>query len=275
VMKNNINTDLCQKLKDKKLFLFDMDGTIYEEDKLFDGTLELMTKIIDIGGKYVFITNNSSKSIDDYIKKISEFGIKVDSSNFFTSIQATIMYLNEKHKDELIFCMGTKSMIKELNNNGINLTTKVEDKVSVVLIGFDTELTYEKIIRTCNLLKRNHISYIATNCDLACPVSFGFIPDCGAMCKMISYATGKMPIFIGKPEPTMVNYVINKTGFKNEETVVIGDRLYTDIAAGNNAGVTTICVLTGETKKEDILVSDIKPTIVLNSVYEIIELLEY
>lgn len=275
MMKNNINTDLCQKLKDKKLFLFDMDGTIYEEDKLFDGTLELMTKIIDIGGKYVFITNNSSKSIDDYIKKISEFGIKVDSSNFFTSIQATIMYLNEKHKDELIFCMGTKSMIKELNNNGINLTTKVEDKVSVVLIGFDTELTYEKIIRTCNLLKRNHISYIATNCDLACPVSFGFIPDCGAMCKMISYATGKMPIFIGKPEPTMVNYVINKTGFKNEETVVIGDRLYTDIAAGNNAGVTTICVLTGETKKEDILVSDIKPTIVLNSVYEIIELLEY
>lgn len=273
MMKNNVFEILRQELKNKKLFLFDMDGTIYEENRLFDGTLGLMNKIINLGSKYVFITNNSSRSVNEYIKKVSKLGINVDYSNFFTSTQATAIYLKERYKDKLVYCVGTRSMMEELNDNGINLTTDVEDDVNVVLVGFDTELTYEKILKTCILLKRNDISYIATNCDLACPVSFGFIPDCGSICRMISYATGKMPTFIGKPEPTMVNYVINKTGFKNEETVVIGDRLYTDIAAGNNAGVTTICVLTGETKKEDLLVSDIKPTFVLNSVYEIAKLL--
>ena len=118
------------------------------------------------------------------------------------------------------------------------------------------------------------IPFIATNPDMRCPVSFGFIPDCGAICNMLGAATDKKPIYIGKPEPTMVNIVMDKYGFSAEETVVIGDRLYTDIATGLNAGVTTVCVLTGEATKEDIQKGKIKPTLTFESVKDIVTILK-
>lgn len=257
-------------LKNKKLFLFDMDGTIYSENNLFDGTKELLKSISKNGGKYVFITNNSSKSLDDYIKKVNNLGIEANKDNFYTSTQATINLLQKKYKDKLIYCMGTKSLIEELLNNNIRVITSYSNKVDVVLIGFDTELNYEKLKIICRILnEKKYIPYIATNPDYACPVDNGFIPDCGAMAKMIEYATKRKPIFIGKPEPTMINFVMEKYGIDREHTVVIGDRLYTDIASGINAGVCTICVLTGEATLEEISKSSIKPEIILNSVKDI------
>ena len=102
------------------------------------------------------------------------------------------------------------------------------------------------------LTKNNQVSYYATNPDWVCPVEFGYIPDCGSMCQSYYRATGKMPQFIGKPQPTMVYSAMKKFGFSKEQTVVIGDRLYTDIASGNNAGVTTVCVLSGEVNLTDV-----------------------
>lgn len=256
------------ELKNKKLFLFDMDGTIYEEETVFDGTTALLNQIEKIGGKYVFITNNSSKSVADYIKKVNRLGIKGDIDNFFTSAQATVLFLKKNYFGKKIYCQGTKSLVQELIDAGINTTEEVEDDVGVVLVGFDTELTSAKLRKTCELLQRD-IPYIATNPDLRCPVNFGFIPDCGAICGAIEAATDKKPIFIGKPEPTMVDIVREKFGYSAEETVVIGDRLYTDIATGLNAGTTAICVLTGEATKEDILNGDIKPTLTFDSVKDI------
>lgn len=256
------------ELKNKKLFLFDMDGTIYEEETVFDGTIALLNQIEKIGGKYVFITNNSSKSVVDYIKKVNSLGIKGDIDNFFTSAQATVLYLKKNYPGRKVYCQGTKSLVQELIDAGINATEEVEDDVDIVLVGFDTELTSAKLRKTCELLQRN-IPYIATNPDLRCPVNFGFIPDCGAICGAIEAATDKKPIFIGKPEPTMVDIVREKFGYNKEETVVIGDRLYTDIATGLNAGTTALCILTGEAKKEDILNGDIKPTLTFDSVKDI------
>ena len=256
------------ELKNKKLFLFDMDGTIYEEETVFDGTTALLNQIEKIGGKYVFITNNSSKSVVDYIKKVNRLGIKGDIDNFFTSAQATVLYLKKNYSGKKVYCQGTKSLVQELIDAGINTTEEVEDDVDIVLVGFDTELTSAKLRKTCELLQRD-IPYIATNPDLRCPVNFGFIPDCGAICGAIEAATEKKPIFIGKPEPTMVDIVRDKFGYSAEETVVIGDRLYTDIATGLNAGTTAICVLTGEATKEDILNGDIKPTLTFDSVKDI------
>lgn len=253
------------ELKNKKLFLFDMDGTIYEEETVFDGTTALLNQIEKIGGKYVFITNNSSKSVVDYIKKVNRLGIKGDIDNFFTSAQATVLYLKKNYPGKKVYCQGTKSLVQELIDAGINTTEEVEDDVDIVLVGFDTELTSAKLRKTCELLQRD-IPYIATNPDLRCPVNFGFIPDCGAICGAIEAATDKKPLFIGKPEPTMVDIVREKFGYSSEETVVIGDRLYTDIATGLNAGTTAICVLTGEATKEDILNGDIKPTLTFDSV---------
>lgn len=255
-------------LKNKKLFLFDMDGTIYEEETVFDGTIELLELINEIGGQYVFITNNSSKSVIDYIEKVNRLGVKAELDNFFTSAQATILYLKRNYPGKKVYCQGTKSLLQELISSGINTTEEVEDDVDVVLVGFDTEMTSAKLRKTCELLQRD-LPYIATNPDMRCPVNFGFIPDCGAICGAIEAATDKKPVYIGKPEPTMVDIVREKFGYSTEETVVIGDRLYTDIATGLNAGATAICVLTGEAKKEDILNGDIKPTLTFDSVKDI------
>ena len=258
------------ELKNKKLWLFDMDGTIYEEERVFDGTLDLLQTIVDNGGRYVFITNNSSKSVIDYVKKVKSLGIEADEDNFFTSAQATILYLKQHFPGAKVYCQGTKSLVKELEDAGIDVTEQVES-IDVVLVGFDMELTTEKLRKTCEILSTQEVVYLATNPDWVCPVSFGFIPDCGSICGMIKNATTKWPIYIGKPEPTMVNIVMEKYGVSAEETVVVGDRLYTDIATGLNAGVTAVCVLTGEATVEEIEKGEIRPTLTLDSVKEILK----
>lgn len=260
------------ELKRKRLFLFDMDGTIYEEDTIFEGTLELLSEIKKRHGRYVFITNNSSKSVKDYIAKVNRMGIEASEDNFFTSAQATILYLLKHHKDEVVYCQGTKSFVDELIYAGINVTCEVSDKASVVVVGFDTEMTSEKLRKTCEMLQKD-VTYIATNPDLRCPVNFGYIPDCGSICKMIENVTERTPFFIGKPEPTMVDIVREKFNYDKESVVVIGDRLYTDIATGLNAGVTAVCVLTGEATSDDICNGNIKPTYTFSSVKRIAEIL--
>ena len=272
ISKDKLGKD-CSGLTKKRLFLLDMDGTIYKEDTLFAGVRDFINHIINVNGKYVFITNNSSKSVSDYVLKVNKLGITANEENFFTSSQATVLYLKEHHDKEEIYCMGTQSFVNELKNSGINVVTEVSKTAEVVLVGFDTELTSQKIRNTCEMLKED-VAYIATNPDFACPVNFGFVPDCGAICKMLSYAAKKEPIFIGKPEPMMLEYVINESGFTKEETVIIGDRLYTDIASGINAGVTGVCVLSGETKIDEIHSGNIRPDFVFDSVKDIFEMLK-
>lgn len=260
-------------LRNKKLFLFDMDGTIYEEEQLFDGTLQLMEYIRNIGGKYIFITNNSSRSVVDYVERVNKLGIAVERENFFTSAQATIVFIEENYPQAKIYCQGTKSLLKELSDAGIDVTDQVRDDIDVVLVGFDIELTSDKIRKTCEILSTKDVPFIATNPDIRCPVSFGFIPDCGSICDMISKSVDKTPVYIGKPEATMVNIVRNRLNYSLSETVVIGDRLYTDIMTGLNAGVSTVCVLTGEATEEDIQLGEIKPTYTFRSVKEMWEVM--
>ena len=260
----------ADKLKEKTLYLLDMDGTIYNENQIFDGTLEFLEEIKRRGGQYVFITNNSSKSVEDYVQKVQAMGIEAEYENFYTSSQATAMYLKENYPNQVVYCMGTKSLIKELREAGIEVVTEVDERASVVLLGFDTENTSEKIRNTCIMLGRD-VAYLATNPDLVCPVSFGYIPDCGSMSIMLKNATGKEPFFIGKPEPIMVNCVLKQLNCKGENAVIVGDRLYTDIKTGENAKVDTICVLSGEASMDDILQGEIKPTYIFKSVKEIYE----
>lgn len=263
----------ASRLKDKKLFLFDMDGTVYLGDNLFDGVPELLDRIEKDGGKYVFITNNSSKSVNDYVKKMHRLGLeKVTEENFFTSAQAAVILMKEKHADDLIYFQGTKSFEKECVDNGLNITTEFSQEIGAVLVGFDPEFTGEKVITTCEVLTKLNVPYYATNPDWVCPVEFGYIPDCGSMCQSYERATGKKPFFIGKPLPTMVQAAMKKFGMTKQDTVVVGDRLYTDIASGNNALVDTVCVLSGEVKIDEINRAEgvEKPTFVLESVKDLI-----
>lgn len=263
------NTD---ELKSKKLFLIDMDGTIYRENRLFEGVKELLDKINTEGGRYIFLTNNSSKSVMEYVEKIRNMGIYVKQEDIYISSQATVLYLNKFHQGKKVYCQGTRSLVKVLEDGGIDVVEDVCDDVAVVVVGNDTELTSQKLRNTCELLGRD-VDYIATNPDVVCPVSFGYIPDCGSICGMIKNATGREPLYIGKPQPTMIDIVREKLEYSKEETIIIGDRLYTDITSGINAGITTVCVLTGDTTLEDIMSSNIKPDYTFNNIKCVYEIL--
>jgi len=251
-------------LKDKKLFLLDMDGTIYLDEDLFDGTLDFLEYVKKIGGRYMFLTNNSSKSVSAYVEKLARLGIASTAEDFLTSTNATVLYLQKKgyHK---IYAFGTASFKEQLREGGLPVTDHLEEDIDCLCMGFDTELTFQKLEDACILLNRG-VDYIATNPDWVCPTWYGYVPDCGSVSQMLFNATKRKPMFIGKPEPTMVYLAMEKTGYSAEETVVMGDRLYTDIACGVNAGISSIFVLSGEGTMEDLAASDVKPEFVRDNI---------
>jgi len=263
--------DKKELLRSKKLFLFDMDGTLYLGDRLFDFTLELLDALKASGRRYLFMTNNSSKSVEDYIKKLERLGIAATREDFITSSQATAFYLKKHHWGQRLYVCGTQSLKKELQREGFTVTEQVADTDCIVM-GFDTELTFQKLHDVSYLLlTRKEIPYIATNPDYVCPTEFGSVPDCGSVCDMIFNATGKRPVVIGKPSPLMPELAMEWTGCSREETCVVGDRIYTDVKSGLNAGVTGILVMSGETTREILDASPDRPHLVLEDAREILE----
>lgn len=259
-------------LRNKKIFLLDIDGTVSVGNNVIEGTFEFLDYIAGNGGKYIFITNNSSKSIDDYVEKFNGLGFKVDESNFITASYATALYLKNNYNNNKIFVLGTKSFIDELKKFNLNITEKLEEKISCVVVAYDDELTYKKIEKICELLSEDKsIDYIATNPDLVCPVSFGFVPDCGSLCMMIENATKRKPEYIGKPNRFIIDICLDKYNCKNEDMIIIGDRLYTDILCGINTDIDTCLVLTGEAVEDDLKESKIQPKYVFNSIKELYE----
>lgn len=255
-----------EHLKKKKLFLFDIDGTIALSEDVIDGTFELLDYIKSIGGRAIYITNNSSRSTADYVEKFGRMKLEAAPEDFVTAGSFTLSYLREHHAEDTLYVMATKSYTEELRKARLHVVEEVSGKipdeikkrVDVVLTAFDTELTYQKIETACELLMDDTKErlWLATNADLRCPVSFGMIPDCGSICHMIFAATDRTPTYLGKPAPGLVNYSMAATGFSKEETLVIGDRIYTDIACGENAGVETCLVYTGEATPEDAAASE-------------------
>ena len=260
-------------LKNYNLFLFDMDGTLYLGDQLYDFTKELLDTIREKGKRYLFMTNNSSKSVLDYVKKLEKLGIAATEEDFITSSQATAYYLKLHHQGQKLYVCGTNCLKEELRKNGFTITENL-DEVDCIVMGFDTELTFKKLEDVSKLLlTREEIPYIATNPDYVCPTEYGSVPDCGSVCDMIYNATKKRPLVIGKPEPLMPQLAMQQHGYKKEETAVIGDRIYTDIKSGLNAGVTGILVLSGETTQEILDASEDKPHMVLQDAGEMIPML--
>lgn len=262
---------ISTKIKNKKLFLLDIDGTISFDSTLFDGSMDFLQQVNANGGKYVFITNNSTKSIADYITKFEKWEIPVDETSFLTASYATALYLKENYGEDLLFVLGTTSFIKELRSFGLNVTEELEDGIKAAVVGFDNELNYEKLTKICELLQTREVDYLATNPDLVCPVGFGFVPDCGAICGMIETAVKRKPRYIGKPNPVIVEMAMKNNGYNPEDVLVIGDRLYTDIACGINAGVDTAVVFTGEAQMEDLKDTEFVPTYYSDNIREMYE----
>ena len=257
----------------KKLFLFDIDGVIKLGDNIIDGAIDLYEQIRKVGGKSIFITNNSTKSVSSYVELFKKYGFKnIDESNFLTALTVTKKFLKNRYGNKLIYAWGTQSFIDELNDYGLNVTTNKDDygKIDAIIVGYNNELTYKSLCDICEVLQRSNAEYFATNIDWICPVTFGFIPDCGGICKLISLATGKMPTFLGKPEPNMVqDALLENSQYTREQCVVIGDRLYTDIACGIKSNVDSCVVFTGEATRDDMKTTEFQATYKYNSVKEI------
>ena len=261
-------------LRSKKLYLFDMDGTLYLGNRLYDFTLELLDVLKKTGRHYLFMTNNSSRSVEDYVKKLGKLGIDATRDDFLTSSQATAFYLHKHHEGQKLYVCGTESLKEEFRREGFTVTTDIRE-VECIVMGFDTELTFQKLHDVSYLLlTQPGLPYIATNPDYVCPTEFGSVPDCGSVCDMIYNATKKRPVVIGKPSPLMPQLAIEKLGISKEDTCVVGDRIYTDIKSGLNAGITGILVLSGETTREILAASDDKPHLVLEDASEILAALK-
>ena len=238
-------------LADKRLFLLDMDGTLYLDDRLFDKVPEFLSHVRRIGGRYLFLTNNSSRGVEGYREKLSRMGIPTAPEDYLTSVDAAIDHLRRFHAGEKCYVFGTRAFYGQLQTAGIPVTDRPEDDVDILLCGFDRELTFQKLEDACILLNRG-VTWLATNPDWVCPTWYGSVPDCGSVCRMLTTATGRKPLFLGKPQPAMAELALRRTGFSPEQAVMIGDRLYTDVACGINAGIDSIFVLSGEGTEADI-----------------------
>jgi HAD superfamily hydrolase (TIGR01450 family) len=263
-------------LSHKKLFLFDIDGTISIGDTLFEGSRELLSYIDEMGGASYFITNNSTKSAADYVMKFRDcFHLHTAENQFVSSGFMTIRFMQEHYSTKKIYCLGTRSFVNELRKQNLCITETPDQDIACILIGYDDELTYEKLVNTCRVLTECQVPYYATNPDLCCPAEFGFIPDCGSICQMLESSCGRTPIYLGKPNPKVVEVCLTDTGFSRDETLVIGDRLYTDIACGINAGVDTCVLFSGEARPEDLDGTPYSPTYALTDVRELLNHLKF
>lgn len=266
------------RLINTRLFLLDMDGTLYLGDDVFPGAVDFIRSISETGRSYIYLTNNSSRAGTDYITRLRRLGFPCEAENVFTSGMATGEYLNQNHPGAKVYLAGTKAFYRELKSYGIDLVNDENghtdvSEVDVVVQGFDTELTYEKLDLACHFLRRG-ATFIAANPDWVCPMPADeVLPDCGSICALLTASSGVKPNFIGKPNRNMIDVISKMTGIPNEQICAVGDRLYTDIAVAKNAGSVSVCVLSGESSEADIAASEIKPDYVLKDVAEIAKIL--
>ncbi len=259
-----------QVLRETELFVLDMDGTFYLGDQILEGALEFLEQVECLGKRFVFFTNNSSRSPRDYIEKLAKMECRITRQQIMTSGDVMVQYLKRFYPGKSIYLLGTPALEENFREHGIRLTADMPD---AVVVGFDMTLTYEKLERACTYI-REGAEFLATHPDINCPTAEGFIPDCGAMCAAITLSTGKEPRYVGKPYPETVDMVLELTGVQREQVAFVGDRLYTDVKTGVNNGAWGVLVLSGEATMEDVAKSDVKPDAIFAGLGEMGKLLQ-
>lgn len=267
MMLPKVNEDAENRIAKVKVFALDMDGTIYLDTTWIPGAREFLTRVKESGRSYLFLTNNSSKNPEAYVEKLSSMGLSVSKEQIVTSGEAVCWYLKEHFPGARVGLLGNRFLSEEFSAEGIQL---VDENPDVAVLGFDTELTYEKLCRFCDFVRAG-VPYLATHPDLNCPTRTGFIPDAGSFISLVETSTGRRPdVVIGKPERTISDYLMSRLpGVHRSEIAMVGDRLYTDVAAGVNAGFTSILVLSGEATMDDAGKSDVVPDLIYDGVKDI------
>ena len=251
----NFNNPSVDIIKEKELYIFDMDGTVYLGGKPFDFAIRFIKNLKASGKRVLFFTNNASHTDDFYVAKLNRMGFEVSKNEIMTSGDVTVEYLNRHRAGKSVYLVGVDELVEDFSKKGINLIDGKSESADIVVTSFDTTLTYEKLDNACRLI-RNGAEFLSTHPDFNCPTETGFIPDSGAITAFVTASTGKLPIYFGKPYRETIEMICEATGVDREKMCIFGDRLYTDIALGKKFGVTSVLVLSGETQMSDVIAAE-------------------
>ncbi len=269
------NYTACHPILEKKLYIFDMDGTIYLGNQVFDFAIRFIKHLRESGRRVLFFTNNASHTSDFYLDKLTRLGFEPAREEIMTSGDVTIEFLKRHRAGKSVYLVGTNELCAEFRTRGISLVAEDPEACDIVVTSFDTSLTYEKLNTACRFV-RGGAEYLSTHPDFNCPTEHGFIPDSGAIAAFVTASTGKTPTYFGKPYRETVDMIEEACGVSKADTCIFGDRLYTDIALGKKHGVCSILVLTGETTMADVEKAGAcdRPDYVFPSLAEVDALLE-
>ena len=245
--------------------MIDMDGTVYKGNEVIEGAPEFVERLKQKKIPFVFLTNNSASGRKHYLNKLKRMGFDVTIDNILTSATAAFRYISKHHRNESVYPVGTPKFVEEAKEAGIRI---VDDHPDIVLLAFDTSITYEKMNKAYNFIKSGS-KFIATHPDDLCPTEDGYDIDIGPFIRFFETMTGVKAIVIGKPNELMIEMAAENMNVRKEGMVMIGDRLYTDIKMASDTGIRSILVFSGETKEEDLENSGIKPTMTAGSVNEL------
>lgn len=240
-----------------KYFIIDMDGTFYLSGNIIEGSKDFIEKVRETGRDFYFFTNNSSNNVEVCRDKLAKMGFPVDENRVIVSSHVAAAHLNKHYPGKRVYLLGNERLTGDMLAAGINL---VEDDPDIVLLGFDTTLTYEKIRKAANYIAGGAI-YLATHPDFNCPMADGFMPDTGSMIEMFAASTGKRPEVLGKPMTATVDYITDLLHCERDELAFVGDRLMTDIAIGMNHNIPCALVYSGVTTPEEYDESEIRASV--------------
>jgi HAD superfamily hydrolase (TIGR01457 family) len=249
--------------------MIDMDGTIYKGRNVIPGAKEMVDILIKEKIPFVFLTNNSSHTRDHYYKKLRSMGFKITKEHILSSTIATARFIRERRSEKKVYVVADPEVTKELNGLGVR---SCDDDPDIVLLTFDRTITFDKINKAYHCIM-NGAELIATHPDDLCPTEDSYDVDIGQFIHMLSYLTGTAPIIIGKPSLLMIEMAAGEMGVDKDRTIMIGDRLYTDIRMASNAGIVSVLVLSGEAKLSDLEETETRPTHVIGSVADLPDLL--
>lgn len=259
-------------VKGLRCLVLDMDGTVYRGNVPIGDMAGTLSRLRDRGIRLCYFTNNSSKTPVDYVAKLSRLGLYDERDIVYTSAMATISYLHAHYEGKTVYLLSTPTVRESFVEGGIPLVD--DNSADIVVLAYDTTLTFEKL-RVANEALVKGATYIATHPDFVCPTEDISMPDVGSFIKLLEASSGRLPDFvIGKPNGLAGEAILRAVGVKAEECAMVGDRIYTDIRFGLNAGFHAILVLSGETTEEILAKSDVSPTLVLPDLHAILPLLD-
>ena len=261
---------ITDHLPHTKGLIIDMDGVIWRDSQPIGDLPLIFKKITGKGLKFIFATNNASRTVSEYLDKLHGFGVEVEPWQVITAAMATGIYLREAYPDGCrIYVVGQPSLKKTLAGYGHFIVDEMETDVQVVVGSIDYSFSYEKLKHASLLIQRG-CQFIGTNPDVTLPTPEGFIPGSGTVIKAIEIASNTKPTLIGKPEPLLYQMALRQLNLQPEETLAIGDRLETDILGAHAAGIHAALVLTGASTDKQAQSYNPPPDIITQDLTELV-----